>query len=230
MKTLPYNDSAYVLLARMDSNRFPGKVLSELNGLSVLQWIVDRIRSLSEREIILATTARQVDEPLERFASTNRILCYRGELDSVSGRMLNAGLRFQKKRLARINGDSPLAPVELIEDQFEEMTQNESIKFSSNLFERRFPYGMSVEIVDLGYYGGLVSTMSSKNHLEHCTSMIYESGFDASYMRSISRIEDLSARRLVVDTKEDLIAMNTLVRHHDITPHTPTSEVLRKLK
>src|SRR4051812_7803637 len=98
-----------IILARLDSNRLPGKALRDIAGRPLVGYVVDLCRQVAGvDQVVLATSNRAVDEPLARFARSEGIACVRGDTEDVAGRFLYAMESTGFAGALRVNGDSPL--------------------------------------------------------------------------------------------------------------------------
>src|SRR5262249_55762759 len=98
-----------VLQVRMSSRRLPGKALRAIRGRALLGHVVDRVRRCCTIDgLLIATSTDPDDDAIAEFARTEAVELYRGALDDVAGRLLNAALAAQADALVRISADSPL--------------------------------------------------------------------------------------------------------------------------
>jgi spore coat polysaccharide biosynthesis protein SpsF (cytidylyltransferase family) len=65
--------------------------------------------------IVLATSADPSDAATAEFAAARGISCYRGPLEDVAARLLQAGEAGRAGAIVRINGDSPLLDPALVD-------------------------------------------------------------------------------------------------------------------
>lgn len=79
-----------IVQARMSSERLPGKVLMQIAGRPMLEWLYDRITQTKNiNRVIIATSDELTDDPIEEFCSRMNISCFRGSLEDVAGRFLS---------------------------------------------------------------------------------------------------------------------------------------------
>ena len=58
-------ESAIILQARLGSKRLPGKVLKKINGKTILEHVINRLKKTKlSKNIIIATTKREEDKKL----------------------------------------------------------------------------------------------------------------------------------------------------------------------
>ena len=76
-----------ILQASMNSARLPGKVLKDINGVSVLETIFKRLSNCKMLDnIIVATTTNNSDDIIADVCSKNNINYYRGSENNVLDR------------------------------------------------------------------------------------------------------------------------------------------------
>lgn len=112
------SDYAVIISARQSSARLPGKALISYcpDGTPNLAQIIARWRS-SRRSptVIVATSTRSDDDPIDDLCSSLSVPCYRGPLDDVIARIDGAIRAFapSARWVARALGDNPLVDVTL---------------------------------------------------------------------------------------------------------------------
>jgi len=100
--------SVGIIQARMNSSRLPGKVLMPLAEEPVLGHVVRRLSSCTQvTEVVVATSTEEVDDAIEEFCRVREIHCYRGSLDDVLDRHVQAARLFQADYVVRITSDCP---------------------------------------------------------------------------------------------------------------------------
>src|SRR5262249_5094978 len=105
-----------IIQARMSSRRLPGKILTQLGDTTVLGMLVENLRHCSAvAEPGGATPIDPSDDPVERFAERCGVKIFRGALDNVASRMLQAAQAADADALVRVNGDSPLLDPALVD-------------------------------------------------------------------------------------------------------------------
>lgn len=207
-----------IILARMDSRRLPGKVLAEVAGKPVLWYIVERLKSVSPAlPIILATSGREVDDLLAEFAEASNIGLWRGSLDNVAQRFLDAARHNRLDAAFRINGDSPFIDRELISAGLKAYGSS-SVDLVTNLHPRSYPYGVSLELIRVGALAAVLGKTSDPEDREHITRAFYRSrrGYRiVSLGRPGKDAENPETRvRLTIDTEADLLAFRRFIQDH----------------
>ena len=76
-----------IIQARTGSKRLPRKVLKKISNISLIEWVILRLKkSRRIKKIILATTKLKKDDILVTIAQKNRINFFRGPNLDVLGR------------------------------------------------------------------------------------------------------------------------------------------------
>ncbi|HUE14627.1 MAG TPA: NTP transferase domain-containing protein, partial [Planctomycetaceae bacterium] len=104
-----------IVQARMNSRRLPGKSLRPLCGKPMLQYVLENLAQLDElAETIVATSTDPSDDPIAEFCERVGTACFRGPLDNVAERFLQALRTHDLSAFVRISGDSPLLDPRLV--------------------------------------------------------------------------------------------------------------------
>lgn len=188
----------------------------------MIQYIIERVgRVFSRDSIVLATSDLPSDDSLEVFAKEQRIKCFRGSLEDVATRFYNAARNERWDYAVRINGDNIFVDVHLL-GAMKAIAIEGDYDFISNVKERSFPKGMSIEIVDLEFYKSVLPEIQKdKRYFEHVTSFLYEfDGKGKHYYVMNTEIPELAGIQLAMDTKEDferaeLIIANFVESHEE---------------
>ena len=201
----------------MSSARLPGKVLRPAQGRPMLAYLLDRLaRGLPDAKVVVATSTDASDDPITRFCGDAGIACVRGDLDDVAGRFLTALETTGGEGFVRISGDSPLLDPALIRQALDLLKQT-GADLVTNVLERTYPKGMSVEAVRADTFRRAYDAMGTPDELEHVTAHFYQdptrwriSGFTSG--------RDLGAVNLSVDTGEDFARFEAILARME-RPH-----------
>ncbi len=200
-----------IIVARLDSQRFPGKVLHPLSGQPMLGHVVDRCRQVRciDRRIILATTSRLVDQPLARYGAAQDLCVFRGEAVNVARRLLECAWSAGWDAFFRVNADSPCLNPGLLDAAAEAFAAGD-YDLVTNLHPRSFPYGISVELIRTSTYAEAYARFDRPDHREHATLYYYEhpQQFRLHNLTQPDSVPKRDSRctlpRLTVDTPDDI--------------------------
>ena len=191
--------------ARLDSTRLPFKAFKEIEGIKLIDLVIKRALLSKLDQVILLTTDRQVDDELARHIEKQNIAVFRGNHEDLIKRTIGALDEYETSHFLRLNGDSPFVEPTLID---EAISQIEGKNFISNLFNRKFPYGVAIELVSSEFYRS--STLEAKDSSkEHHFSHLYDMPSPTSYYSLEQDLNDADLR-LTIDTGEDLERIRNL--------------------
>lgn len=177
----------------------------KIEGKEVLSYIIERAEQVVSREqIILATSNQASDEPIASFAKRQGIKCYRGSLENVARRFYEAAAMLKGDYACRINGDNIFLDVAVLKTMIEK-AQTGKFSFLSNVKDRTYPKGMSVEIVGKNYYATHLPTIEKEAYYrEHVMVYLYErAAADKHFYLINERHPQASGLQLALDTKDD---------------------------
>lgn len=201
-----------VILARTNSSRFPKKVLSDLNGVPVIEFLIERLRCcLCTQELFLATSNEPTDDQLASKCEKLGVGVYRGDLDNVLQRFYDAARTFDLDVVVRINGDCPLIDHRLVDFAVAQF-KDKQVDYASTILEPSFPLGMHIEVIKtLALKRALELTLTASDE-EHVTPSIYNNSHLFKLL-SIACIDDFSSLRFTIDEPQDLIFHNMLLNN-----------------
>lgn len=192
-----------IVLARLDSKRLPAKALKEMLGRPLISYAVERaqqVRSLVD--LVIATSTRPVDDDLVEYGLGAGIAVFRGSAENVALRCLECSRSAGADYFVRLNGDSPFVDPALVEEGIDLASSQPHPDLITNLVDRTFPYGVSVEVVNVATMERIIQTLDA-SEAEHVTKRFYDRPKDFRLRQMRSSLPHLAAARLVVDTPED---------------------------
>jgi spore coat polysaccharide biosynthesis protein SpsF len=97
-----------IVQARMGSKRLPGKMLLQLGGLPVLEWVLRRLaRAQMVDRLVLATSDQPSDALLAIVAERCGVPALRGNEQDVLGRFVVAATQARADVVVRVCADNP---------------------------------------------------------------------------------------------------------------------------
>ena len=162
-----------IVAARINSSRLPGKALKLLNGIPMLCFLLRRLKtSTLADKIILATSDQKGDDLLVELAQSEKIKIFRGDLNDVTERYIDAAEEYKIDIVVRVTGDCPFVNGELVDYCIEEALNSDSFDLCST--KNQYPVGLDVEI----YNNESISEIYNNNLLtneerEHLTLYYY---------------------------------------------------------
>ena len=223
MSTAPLRVGA-IVQARMGSSRLPGKVLLDIDGQSMLERVVTRVRAATTvQQVVVATTTSASDNQIAEWCERHRVEAFRGSEQDVLDRYYQAAMHLGLDVVVRVTSDCPLLDPAILDSVVMPLlAPGSTVEFSANTLERSFPRGLDVEAVTLGALQRVWQTARSSDHREHVFPYIYEHR-EQFVIRSLRAELDQSHMRWTVDTPEDLAVVRELSAAVGPTDHAWTS-------
>lgn len=192
-----------IIQARVNSRRFPGKVLKKIEGKPMIWHVINRMKLVKGVEqIILITTKRKEDEVLLDIAKKNDILSFSGNTNDVLGRYYNSAKKFNANPIIRITGDNPLLDPKLVE-KFLKLFKKNNYDYASNTILPTYPDGLSVEIFSFNALEKNYQNAKLKSEREHVTPY-FKKNTSKFHTFNFSYRTNLSHLRWTVDEAQDL--------------------------
>ena len=101
-----------VIPARMSSTRFPGKVLANLGGKPIIQWVWERTVRSKASQVLIATDSEEVIRAAKSFGA-NAVMT-RPDHPSGSDRIREAALNIDYDVIINVQGDEPFMEPDVI--------------------------------------------------------------------------------------------------------------------
>lgn len=198
----------FILQARSDSSRLPGKIFMKVGGLSILEHIWNYWQDVAFDKIpIIATTYRPIDDELAELAESIGYKVYRGDCNDVFSRFKEIANLFDLDLLLRFTGDNPMIDSATVEKAIQrclaEYKDGEAIFLSTrNSF---MPIGMDIEIFSKPVLE-LIPKPLGEYDAEHVTPWMYLS----AHIGRLNLENELPKNdfSVTVDTREDLNKLN----------------------
>jgi spore coat polysaccharide biosynthesis protein SpsF len=193
-----------IILCRHDSSRLPGKILREIRGKPILQYIYERVqKSTLPESIVVATSIEASDDPIDKYCQEHNIQVFRGSKNNVAQRFLDCAAKYDFGYCVRINGDNLFVDPDLLSKMIA-MTETSRYDFISNVKGRTFPRGMSIEIVRRAFFELAVRDFDKLEYFEHVTLFFYE---HEQYGRQLhitnQDCPQVAGTNLAIDTQDD---------------------------
>ena len=152
-----------IIQARMASSRLPGKVLLDIGGKPMLEWVVERsFRTENANEVVTATTVDPSDDPVFEFCQMKGYRVERGSTKDVLDRYYQTAKVLGSEIIVRITADCPFIDPTLVYDAVNLMSpRNDQVKLNRKHqktqydylanrlpapWKRTYPIGLDIEI------------------------------------------------------------------------------------
>jgi len=204
--------SAVIIQARMTSRRFPGKMLSVLGGMPLVEYVYRRRGTSSVKRIIVATSDDRSDDGLYGYCEEHDIPAVRGSLDNVLERYIRAAELLNVAYIGRVCGDTPFVDISLLEAMLDTLIRKRLDYVS--LARDACASGFWSEVVTLQALKKAARLTGDRHALEHVTKFIIENPdtFRNEFMEVDLNPDFVKDVRLTIDYPEDLVRANDIVR------------------
>ncbi|MCK5541080.1 MAG: hypothetical protein KAI40_00190 [Desulfobacterales bacterium] len=198
-----------LIQARLSSKRFPNKMLNQLGGVPLIQYVFNRCKISSQADMVgVITSIEQSDDLLYDYCKSQNMPVFRGSLNNVLDRYIQAANHFGCNILCRVCGDSPFVDTVYIDKLFMAVQKGDeylSVKGGLN--------GFFSEIVTLKALRKMQSNTNAADDLEHVTKYIRKNlkmfNYRIFQMNTIEK--KLQNFSLTVDYENDLEIANSII-------------------
>jgi spore coat polysaccharide biosynthesis protein SpsF len=201
----------FIIQARMNSTRLPGKVLMPIpliNGKPIIQWIVDELKkSKLSFKIIVASSNNSENDVLENYCMENSINFFRGDENDVLSRFIKIAKMENPDIIVRLTGDNPIIDISLLQNVITHHVVNQNDYTTTECL----PIGMNMEVVSPTALISLENVETTDSEKEHVT--LYFKNSEIFKKQVIKLVEDIdySKLRLTVDYLSDYLVVSQLL-------------------
>ncbi len=192
-----------IIQARMSSTRLPGKVLHEIAGRSMIEWVVTRVlRAGQLDEVVVATSRDAGDDVLAEHCAHLGAPCFRGSLEDVLDRYYEAAQAYRADIVVRVTADCPFVDPRVI-DEIVAAFNDQACDYAANVDPPSFPHGLDAEVFSMGTLRRAWQEARWRSEREHVTPYVRNHP-ERFRLVNIVAPWDLSAHRWTVDEPADL--------------------------
>jgi spore coat polysaccharide biosynthesis protein SpsF len=217
-----------IVQARMTSTRLPGKVLLDLEGQPILDWVIERARAARTLDdVVIATTRNATDDPVVAAGERLGVAVFRGDEDDVLARYREAAAAAKADVVVRLTSDCPLldpAVIDLTVRRFREA----NVDYASNGLVPSFPRGLDVEVFPRVHLEACYREAVQPYERAHVTPFFYQHP-ERFRLLSVEAPSPHGDERWTVDTPEDLALVRELAARFAPRRDFGWEEVLARL-
>lgn len=204
-------NKSILIQCRLSSSRFPKKMLETLGGYCLFEYVYQRCKQSKQVDNVAIITSNQhSDDELYNLCLKKNIPVYRGDLDNVLERYINAANFFKSEIICRVCGDSPFVDIKAIDKMFLEMEKNSSLEY---IITKNSLNGFMSEIFTFGLISKINTNQLTNEDLEHVTRYIKNniSCYNFKKMDLNLNPKDLENITLTIDYPADMIVAKVIV-------------------
>ena len=201
--------------ARIGSTRLPSKVLKEIEGKSLLQIHLERLKKSTYGDnIIVATTFEDGVEKIIKIAKSVEVDYYQGDTNDVLDRFYNAAKGKSPDYIVRVTSDCPLLDPVLMDEIIATAINNKK-DYTSNVLSHDFPDGQDIEVFRFKALEKAWQKSLKKEDREHVTKFIIDNS--SYFQQDMFSSEDIVSNknygdiRMTLDYIEDFECLFNLI-------------------
>jgi spore coat polysaccharide biosynthesis protein SpsF len=199
-----------LIQARMGSTRLPNKMLKDVEGKPLIEYVVNRVKkSKNVNFVVVATTDNEKDDALINECDRLGINFFRGSETDVLNRFVKAGQKYNADIVVRICADNVFIDSEEIDRLITHHIKGD-FDYTTNVLQNGkllilTPIGLAVEIINFYLLENINNELDDKYVHEHVTPYFYEnpSLFKIGFLEINKKFQNENVR-LTIDTQEDL--------------------------
>ena len=196
-----------IVQARMGSSRLPKKALLPINGIPIIQWILERLMGCHELDsIVFAIPNSKKDDVLYDFLLSKKVKIFRGSENDVLSRIYHAAMRYDAENVIRICADNPFIDPKSIDDLIL-FFEKKRCDYAYNHIPKNnlYPDGIGAEIVSFETLKKINNEANTNEQREHIFNFIWNNP-DIFEIQTFNPSEEWMIRpdlRLDIDTRDD---------------------------
>jgi len=142
--------TAVTVTVRMKSERLPQKAMKLLEGKSLIEHLIERLKMTKlPDEIILCTSTNPQDDVLVKVAKKNDIEAFRGDETDVLDRLLKAAKKYNVDFIVSTTGDNPFTEPRYVDKLIEKFRKTNADYITCfGLPFGAFSYGVKIKVLE----------------------------------------------------------------------------------
>ena len=215
------SNNGIIIQARMSSSRLPGKVMKTIGDHPMIWYCVKRAELIGI-PVVVATSTDPSDDVLAEYCNSQGFNCFRGSLDNVLDRYIQAAKAFGFTGIYRFTADNLFVHVHYIIENREKI---ESFAYYDAIHSESFIYGIGFEFAMLAELKGIQTAVT--RYLEHVTAYLREH-MQGNYHRHIEhgKYSRITGLNLTCDYPEDFQVITAILKYFDFDPEVPVQKVV----
>ena len=205
---------AIIIQTRLNSKRFPQKILKKIKKKEVLTIMLERLKKKFKDRIIVAISNKD-HKKIVNICYKQKIKFFLGSENNVLKRYYKCAVKNRIKTIVRIPSDCPLIDLDIIKKGLKKFFSS-NVDYVSNLIPPSYIDGNDVEIFSIRCLTKIFNNVESRFDKEHVTSYLQRNKKIFKIM-NFKANENLSLKyRVTLDYKEDLIVIKKILNNKNI--------------
>ncbi len=217
---------------RTGSTRFPGKILSNINGKPYLEILYKRIRRTKNAdEVVVITTNLMQDNEIEDICKTIKAPFFRGNNEDLLDRHYQANKIFKGDLVAKIPSDCPFSDPNINEEIISVIQNSPLIEYASNYHPPTFPDGLDIEIARSDIIEKAWHEAKEKHEREHTFPYIWDNPEKFNIYNHINKLGNMfKSHRWTLDYQLDLKFVKEIYREFNFSEDFFFEDILNLLE
>ncbi|MCD4658154.1 MAG: hypothetical protein K8S87_11505 [Planctomycetes bacterium] len=197
------------IIARTSSQRLKQKVLQDVNGHKLIEYIIQKMKlSMNIDSIYICTSTEPEDAVLCEITEKNGVKCFQGSLKSVISRMLSVAKLENADNLIRITGDNPFTDEVYIDIMLKYHIEN-NCEYTRTEY---LPIGVTAEIMQTKALKRCYDSIDP-NDSEYLMLYMFQPDIFQCQVLTPPEKHQHPQWSLTVDTQQDLNKVREIVRN-----------------
>lgn len=203
-----------IIQARNNSSRLPNKInLNLFDNHSILDIIIQKLKTLKNLRIILATSTNKKDLILKKYSLKYNIDFFQGSEHNVLDRFISVSEKYKFDKVIRVCADNPFIDIPLLEKLID-LSSKKEYDYASYYYKNtptiKTHFGIFAEYVCLSALKKIKEKTSDNKYIEHVTNYIYENEKDFKILK-IPFVTKYNLIRLTIDDYEDFKFIKNII-------------------
>jgi len=151
-----------VIPARYESSRLPGKILADIGGKPMIQWVVEKAQLSGASQVIVATDNDEVAQVVKNFGG--EVCKTRSDHQSGTERLAEVMALYQfsdDEIIVNVQGDEPFIPPENIAQVANNLANQSG--FNTDKTSRMSTLAINIDSVDEAFNANAVKVLTDKD-------------------------------------------------------------------
>lgn len=154
-----------VIPARYQSSRLPGKVLADIGGKPMIQWVVEKAQLSGASKVIVATDNDEVEDVVKSFGG--EVCKTRSDHQSGTERLAEVMEKYQfndDEIIVNVQGDEPFIPPENIAQVAENLANQKALNTGEfvNKISRMSTLAINIDSIEEAFNPNAVKVITDK--------------------------------------------------------------------
>ena len=204
----------FIIQARMQSVRLPGKILMPMpigSEFTLLGQIIKSLKSSkTNASIYIATSKNEENIVLETVAKANDVACFRGSEDDVLSRFISILETEPFDIVVRLTADNPIVDIDILDKTIEQHCNSKNDYTNT----AGLPLGMNFEVISAKALLSLKNKNLTAQDKEHVTMYVRNAGEYSCQTSTTELADKFKNVRVTIDYPSDYLVVSSLFSLH----------------